>query len=42
MFNLALTDLGLLLTNNVPHVIASFKKQWIFGQAGKVIYLKNT
>jgi hypothetical protein len=32
--NLAITDLGLLLTNNSMHVISSFKKKWIFGQAG--------
>lgn len=35
LINLAITDLGLLLTNNSMHVISSFKRQWIFGQAGR-------
>jgi hypothetical protein len=34
LINLAITDVGLLLTNNSMHAISSFKKQWIFGQAG--------
>ena len=34
LINLAITDLGLLLTNNSMHVISSFKKRWIFEQAG--------
>jgi len=36
--NLAVADLGLLLTNNTFHVIASFNKQWPFGQTGKLIH----
>jgi hypothetical protein len=36
LINLAITDLGLLLTNNSMHVISSFKKRWIFKQAGTV------
>ncbi|CAF3759802.1 unnamed protein product [Rotaria sp. Silwood1] len=38
IINLAITDLGLLISNNVLHVIASFKKQWIFGQIGCNLY----
>ena len=38
LINLAITDLGLLLSNNTPHIIASFNKQWPFGQRGKLIY----
>ncbi|CAF0770571.1 unnamed protein product [Rotaria sordida] len=38
IINLAITDLGLLLSNNTLHVIASFKKQWIFGQIGCNLY----
>ena len=34
LINLAVTDLGLLLTNNTMHIISSFRKQWIFGQWG--------
>lgn len=37
LINLALADLGLLLTNNSMHTIASFKKQWIFGKIGKLV-----
>ncbi len=37
LINLAVTDLGLLLTNNTMHIIASFNKQWPFGQIGKLI-----
>ncbi|CAF2399503.1 unnamed protein product [Rotaria sp. Silwood2] len=36
--NLAITDLGLLISNNGLHVIASFKKEWIFGQIGCNLY----
>ena len=39
LINLAITDLGLLLTNNSLHVISSFKQRWIFGQAGRRIAL---
>ncbi|CAF1307342.1 unnamed protein product [Adineta steineri] len=38
LINLAITDLGLLLTNNSLHVISSFKTQWIFGQKGCNFY----
>ncbi|CAF2766029.1 unnamed protein product [Rotaria sp. Silwood2] len=38
LINLAITDFGLLLTNNSMHVISSFKKRWIFGQIGCNFY----
>ncbi|CAF0957461.1 unnamed protein product [Adineta ricciae] len=38
LINLAITDLGLLLTNNSMHVISSFRKRWIFGQSGCNFY----
>ena len=34
LINLAVTDFGLLLTNNVLHTVASFNKQWPFGKKG--------
>lgn len=37
LINLAITDLGLLLTNSSLHAISSFKRRWIFGQAGIAI-----
>ena len=37
LINLAIVDLGLLLTNNSMHTIASFNKQWPFGQTGEVV-----
>lgn len=37
LINLAVTDIGLLLTNNSMHVIASFRKGWVFGQRGNVL-----
>jgi hypothetical protein len=36
LINLAITDLGLLVTNNSLHAVASFNKQWPFGQKGKL------
>lgn len=34
LINLALTDLGLLLTDNTMHIIASFQRRWPFGDRG--------
>lgn len=34
LINLAVTDIGLLLTNNSMHVVSSFRKHWVFGQRG--------
>ncbi|CAF1110378.1 unnamed protein product [Adineta steineri] len=38
LINLALTDLGLILTNTSLHSIASFNKNWPFGQQGCSFY----
>ncbi|CAF1266919.1 unnamed protein product [Adineta ricciae] len=38
LINLAVADLGLLLTNNILHAIASFNKQWPFGKIGCDFY----
>ncbi|CAF1578125.1 unnamed protein product [Rotaria sordida] len=38
LINLAITDFGLLVTNNSMHVISSFNKKWIFGQIGCNFY----
>ncbi|UJR36472.1 hypothetical protein I4U23_029196 [Adineta vaga] len=38
LINLAVTDLGLLVTNNTLHVIASFNEYWPFGQIGCNFY----
>lgn len=35
IINLAMCDIGLLLSNNSMHVIASFKTEWPFGQLGE-------
>ena len=35
IINLAICDIGLLLTNNSMHVIASYKTEWPFGQLGQ-------
>ena len=37
LINLAVTDLGLILTNNILHTIASFNKQWLFGTKGSFV-----
>ncbi|UJR36479.1 hypothetical protein I4U23_029202 [Adineta vaga] len=38
LINLAVTDIGLLVTNNTLHAIASFNKHWSFGQIGCNFY----
>ena len=35
LINLAVTDLGLLITNNTFHIIASYNQRWPFGNLGR-------
>lgn len=41
LINLSVADLGLLVTNNTMFGFASFRRQWIFGEFGKICLTKN-